>query len=155
MKPAIEQYLQALCDANNGILRPEEVVTAAQDPDSPIHGYFEWDDGKAAHSHRINQARALIRSCRVDITVEKREFKAVAYVSDPRLKKDSGYAATLQIRKDEDAAAKVIYAEFKRAAAALERARTMAHVLGVQEEIDRSMAELNRIAERLPGALDA
>lgn len=46
----------------NGELTPENTVDGARRPDSPIHVCFEWDDCKAAHEHRLLQARNLIRS---------------------------------------------------------------------------------------------
>lgn len=43
-------------------LHPEAVVERAKDPDSPLHSHFEWDDAKAAESHRLNQARQIIQA---------------------------------------------------------------------------------------------
>lgn len=34
----------------------------ARDEASPLHPAFEWDDAKAAHAHRLEQASYLIRS---------------------------------------------------------------------------------------------
>lgn len=45
-----------------GRLLAPDVVEAAKDPDSPLHDQFEWDDSKAAHAHRVWQARRLIVS---------------------------------------------------------------------------------------------
>jgi hypothetical protein len=47
-------------DDVDGLIQPEMVVEMASDPASPLHKHFEWDDGKAAHAHRIAQARYLI-----------------------------------------------------------------------------------------------
>ena len=47
---------------NYGILKPEVVVREAKKKKSPLHGFFEWDDGIAAEKYRIDQARHLIRS---------------------------------------------------------------------------------------------
>ena len=49
-------------DDQDGILTAEAVVEAAKDPESPLHHQFEWDDSAAAHAHRLNQARQLIRT---------------------------------------------------------------------------------------------
>ncbi len=43
----IKQELEALAEANNGILRPEIVV--------------EWDDTEAAKQYRLWQARQIIK----------------------------------------------------------------------------------------------
>ena len=43
----------------------EAVVERAKDPESALHRHFQWDDTKAAHMHRLQQARNIIGS--VDI----------------------------------------------------------------------------------------
>jgi hypothetical protein len=45
-----------------GALRSEVVVTEAEPDGAPLHPYFEWDDSAAAHSHRLMQARTLVRA---------------------------------------------------------------------------------------------
>jgi len=61
----VEVVLDELNEAH-GHLTPDLVVQAAQDEQSPIHSIFEWDDGKAAHQHRLWQARRLIRSVQIE-----------------------------------------------------------------------------------------
>lgn len=51
----------------DGKLTAEQVLTAATDPASPLHSWFEWDDRVAAHRFRIEQASELIRRAQVDI----------------------------------------------------------------------------------------
>ena len=51
-------------DENDG-LTPEAVVRVARDPDSILHAHFEWDDAKAGHSHRLQQARHLIKRVKI------------------------------------------------------------------------------------------
>jgi len=55
---------------SNGLtyITPEQIVAMAEAPDSPMHGYFQWDDQAAAHQYRLWQARQLIAS--IKITVE-------------------------------------------------------------------------------------
>lgn len=48
-------------------LTPENVVQDAASEKSPLHSYFEWDDAKAAHRHRVEQAGHLIRCVTVVI----------------------------------------------------------------------------------------
>jgi hypothetical protein len=45
-----------------GVLQPEAVVERAEDDASPLHRHFEWDDAAAAHLHRLQTARMLIRA---------------------------------------------------------------------------------------------
>jgi hypothetical protein len=44
---------------------PSVVVADAAPEDSPTHVAFEWDDARAAHAHRLGQARIMLASIRV------------------------------------------------------------------------------------------
>lgn len=46
-------------------IRTEEFLESQRDPSAPAHLYFEWDDAKAAHQHRLYQARHLLRAIEV------------------------------------------------------------------------------------------
>jgi len=61
----IGEALETIRLENGGELHPQAVVADARDAKSPLHRYFEWDDKKAAEAHRMDQARALIRSIRI------------------------------------------------------------------------------------------
>jgi hypothetical protein len=50
-----------------GQLTAPVVVEEATPADAPLHDQFEWDDAEAAHHHRLNQARQLIRSVKIHI----------------------------------------------------------------------------------------
>lgn len=81
-RTAIQQAIEACADPT-GRITAEAVVEAASRPDSVLRSLFEWDDSKAAYEHRLEQARGLIRSVRVHITVEDRPISSIAYVRDP------------------------------------------------------------------------
>jgi hypothetical protein len=55
------QELEQVRAANGGVLRPADVVEFAMNPETVLHGRFEWDDTKAAEQYRLWQARELIR----------------------------------------------------------------------------------------------
>lgn len=57
----IRQELLRIAESNSGVLKPEDVVHAAESVTSPLHSHFEWDDSKAAADYRLFQARNLIR----------------------------------------------------------------------------------------------
>lgn len=61
------------------MLRANDVVDSAEDPLSPLHDLFEWDDDTAAHKWRLEQARQLIKSVRVFI--EPLNIRVRAYTS--------------------------------------------------------------------------
>ncbi len=50
-----------------GHIDATDLVAAAQDRSSPLHRFFEWDNVKAAHRHRLEQARLMMRSIRVRV----------------------------------------------------------------------------------------
>ncbi|MFA5138355.1 MAG: hypothetical protein WC728_03900 [Elusimicrobiota bacterium] len=58
---SVQGELERIRKRNGGLLRPEDVVRAARPKSSPLHDRFDWDDGTAAHSWRVEQARHLIR----------------------------------------------------------------------------------------------
>jgi uncharacterized DUF497 family protein len=73
--------------ASAGEITPENVVEDARSNNSPLHPCFEWDDGKAAHEHRKQQARELIGALVVVEVSEKnvaRETRAYVHVSSPK-----------------------------------------------------------------------
>ncbi len=60
-------------------LKTEVVVNDAKNKGSPLHPVFEWNDKKAAHQHRLNKARQMIRAI-VVAESEGEEFEP-AYVN--------------------------------------------------------------------------
>lgn len=65
-----------------GELHPEAVVNHAKDKKSPLHPHFEWNDAVAAHAHRLDQARNLIRIIRVeDVSSEEGSTRAFHSIS--------------------------------------------------------------------------
>ena len=43
-------------------ITPADVLDRATDLDSPLHYEFDWNDPTAAHAHRMDQARYMLRS---------------------------------------------------------------------------------------------
>ena len=67
-----------------GALTPRAVVEDAKHDNSPLHPCFEWDDVKAADSHRLWQARQLIGSLVIVEVADKpveRETRAFVHLS--------------------------------------------------------------------------
>lgn len=46
----------------SGCTTAEEVLSEAKKKGSPLHEAFEWNDTKAGHQHRLQQARQMLRS---------------------------------------------------------------------------------------------
>lgn len=131
--------------AIDGHLTAEAVVSDAANPKSPLHSRFEWDNSKAAHEHRLEQARALIRSVRVEVQTERRVVSVVRYVRDPAAGKVQGYVETLRLRDEKALALEAIRNEARRVVAALERMQDVADVLGMNDEIEDIIKLVNNL----------
>ena len=66
--------LKKLSDKNNGMLTNELVVAAAQNPASPLAGFFEWNDTKAANRYRLKQANQLINYIGVVVIIKGKKY---------------------------------------------------------------------------------
>jgi hypothetical protein len=64
----IGNELERITLANNGRLTPHAVVDSARNRRSPLHPHFEWSDKIAAEAYRLDQARELVRTIRIEDT---------------------------------------------------------------------------------------
>lgn len=151
MKPEAIARIRQL-ETPDGKITPQTVLEDAQDPASPLHEHFEWDDTKAAQAYRIDQARELIRSVRLVITNTESVVRTVAYVRDPnRAAHDPGYVNTFRLRQSPDDARAALMAELARADAAMDRAIAVARSLGLEREINEVRAALHAVREASNG----
>jgi hypothetical protein len=100
-------------------LHPDSVVKHAADPNSALHARFTWDNDRAAHLHRLEEARALIMRVRVQIQprptdppIAVRAFVSLgndriagggyrtieAVMSDPQLRSEMLRTALMELR---------------------------------------------------------
>src|SRR5690606_12888800 len=80
----VGQHLELLRGQSKGELTPEDIRDDARPDRSPLHSFCEWDDSAAAHQHRLQQARGLIRSVVAIYTREDAPaVKQRAYVHIP------------------------------------------------------------------------
>lgn len=142
-------------ESESGNVTPERVVEVARDPDHDWHGRFLWDDTEAAHRFRLGQARALIRSVRYERKTATAVYRSVAYVRDPSAEgREQSYISVLQLRTDQDRARDVLIAEFQRVASALRRARELAAVLALEDEVVALLTQTEGIAAILQAGND-
>jgi hypothetical protein len=85
-----------------GDIKPEVVVDEAKSPRSKLHRYFEWDVRKAAEKHWLEQARHLIRSVKIQVTVsayeEPKEVRAFIKID----RSANGYKPIIEVFGSED-----------------------------------------------------
>lgn len=80
----VGEHLELLRVEHKGELTPEDVLRDAENPNSPLHSHFEWDNTSAARQHRLNQARNLIRSVvAIYVSEDKPAQRVRAYVNIP------------------------------------------------------------------------
>lgn len=148
MSDLVKQALQALADRNDGLLTPDAVVAAARPRDSALHSFFTWDNKVAADAHRLNEARTLIRSVRVDIKVDRVIVPTPYFIRDPTIGETQGYRSLGRLQTDDELARETAIAEMKRASGALARARAIAAVLGMTDEIEMIEAQIGALIGR-------
>jgi hypothetical protein len=74
-------HIEMLREKFKGEITPEDVLEDAKHDNSPLHSFFEWRDSAAAHQHRLQQARGLIRSVvAIYVSDTKPAVKQRAYV---------------------------------------------------------------------------
>jgi hypothetical protein len=97
-------------------LQAEDLLDQAEnDNNCPVRDEFEWDDQTAAHQHRLETARSILRSLkRVYIVkdgkgkpVEEREIRVWVHVR-PTEEDDGGYVRSDAVLKDRDVMLRVL-----------------------------------------------
>lgn len=148
MSDLVKQALQALADRNDGLLTPDAVVEAARPRDSVLHDFFTWDNKAAAEAHRLNEARKLIRSIRVEVKVDRVIVEAPYFVRDQTEAPSQGYRSLGRLQNDEERAREAVIGEFRRAIGALARAKAIAAILGLNAEIEAAEQQLGVLIGR-------
>lgn len=155
-KKAIEERLERIRMRNNGVLTPEAVVADAADKSSPLHSEFEWNDKRAAHQHRLNQARELIRKVTVEIKTTSRTVCVPRYVRDQTVDPHhQGYAPVAEIKDEISVARETLVYEFRRAMSLLERTADIASVIGLDAEFADLIARAEVLQKQIETAKPA
>lgn len=151
--PAMVKRLEALARQHGGTLTPAEVVADAQNPRSPLHEAFPWDDAQAAHEHRLQIARMLIRSVRIERMVNERMVTSVRFVRDPDRVADrsAGYVDVLRLRSDRGRALESLHSEMTAVMTRVERAVDLALMLGLEAEMLALRQQVEQVLARLGG----
>lgn len=81
MNKIIRQALEDVQQQNGGLLRPEDVVKAAEDKESILHNRFTWDNTEAGKKYRLWEARQLITAVVTVLPENPKNKKVQAFVS--------------------------------------------------------------------------
>jgi hypothetical protein len=139
----------------DGRVRPERVVEAARDKKSPLHGDYLWDVKEAAEAHWLETAKRQIREVRLVVVTANRKVICPFYVTDPsKSENESAYVET-QSLTETTVAERVILAELDRIVGAVERARAVAAVIGVDDHLEDLLAGTLNLREKVRERLAA
>ncbi len=83
--------------SDDGAINPADVVQFAKNPKTALHSQFIWDDSKAAHEHRLDQARRILRVCVYFEPVVEQKVRAYLSLPDDRGPDRAGYRRTSDI----------------------------------------------------------
>lgn len=100
--PIVIQELNRIASENGGILRPEDVVNEAENKNSPLHDCFDWNDKSAAHAHRLEQARRLIRVIVNVIPSSDRQERVWVNLKNERNDEEGGYRTMVSVLSESD-----------------------------------------------------
>lgn len=109
-------HIEMLREKFKGELTPEDILEDAKHDNSPLHSFFEWDDSAAAHQHRLQQARGLIRAVvAIYVREDKPAVRQKAYVHINQ-GETSHYRETshaMQVKSTRDIVLKTAWREFQ------------------------------------------
>lgn len=95
-------------ETHGGQIIPEQLLSAANDPTSKLHKYFEWDDKKCGRLYRFEQARNIITS----IYIESDDHKPMRQFLRVNIGSGSTYTSVDQIQNSADFIDQVIATAF-------------------------------------------
>lgn len=101
-RKAIQAELETIRQRNaEKLLKVADVVEFAKDPATALHKQFTWDNSRAAHQHRLDQARGIIQRFWVIIEENGKAVDAPVWVSiDEDRREGGGYRLFDEVRID-------------------------------------------------------
>jgi hypothetical protein len=122
-----------------GRVTPEQLVDAARNPKNPWHSRFLWDNNKAGHRYRLDQARTFISEIRIVVTRSNKQYSSIGYLRDPNADSNKqGYVAARVLRSERDDALNSFEYEIQRLQATIERLAEVALTLGLELELEKA-----------------
>jgi hypothetical protein len=126
--------------SSDGRLHEADVVKRARNKKNLLHAHFNWNDRKAAHEHRLEQARDLIRRVKVEIQPRKDSvFRVRGFVSlgSDRLG-GGGFRPIAQVLSDSDLRAELLRTAIRELNAFKKRYEHLAELSDVITQIENA-----------------
>jgi hypothetical protein len=134
---------------NQNIIHADRVVSWARShPDSLLYHKLEWDDGKAAHAYRLDQARRLIAIYIVDASGER---KTVSLVTDRN--NGGGYRDITDVMRNEEMRAIALsqaLAEHRRWRDRYNHLKELARIFAAADEVESEVVPMSAQSETRP-----
>jgi hypothetical protein len=135
---------------SRGKLTPDAVVHDARKDTSVLHGYFEWDDQKAAHRWRLTQAGHLIRCVTVQVDDTHDDVTTIrAFVAVNDGDENRSYVPTMRAMSDGELRKQVLAQAHSELGAVARKYRELQELSEVVKAIDR-VGELLESSEGQP-----
>lgn len=140
----IGEHLERLRE-ESGSLTPETIVEDARDKQAPTHDVFEWDNKQAASAYRLIQARHLVRSIAVVMSIEKdgeqKNIVTRAFVSTGD-KEDRDYKPVAVALRDDDDRTHLLMQAARDLAAFKRKYEVLTELSGLFNLIDETLDRL-------------
>lgn len=131
--------LERIRQKYNGRLLSAHIVTEAKDKESPLHPEFEWNDKKAAHFYRLDQAGSIIRNIVVVNVAANGEQQTVRAFVNVEQDDQRHYTSISMAMGDDELRKQIIEQAWKELVSWRERYKELvefAKLFAVIEEID-------------------
>ena len=136
--------LERIKEENNGELLPEVLVGEGKPSNSILHGFFEWNGKKAAHEHRLSQARLLARSIKVErVKSTGGPEQAFRVTRSNYIPRKNVYRAVEDIMLDPEARAELLQRALSELLAARRKYHRLQELAIVFRELDKVLTELD------------
>jgi hypothetical protein len=144
---AVGEELESLFTQYGQQVPAEAVVDKARNPASAMHAGFPWDDKTAAHEHRLEVARHLLRSYRVTLVIEgggERTHRATVARRDKAQPKRRVYSTSEYVLGDAELRAEYVKFALQDFAAARRKYAELSELAIIFAAIDEAMKQHGR-----------
>lgn len=134
---------------------PKDVLADSKDHDSPYHSFFEWNDKKAAASHRLQQARALLGHLKVVYhdelghEVKVREYVRLVHESPVTHELRAGYFPRQRAMTNSSLEQQCVERAITELESWLNRWRGFKRIEGSYAGVQATLAGLRRLKQRV------
>ena len=140
------ECIETIRTRNGGCISADDVVKEAKKKRSPIHEEFNWDDASAAHEHRKDRARAMLRSIVVvrveapDVLTRQYEVRVVSDNEEDSADHERVYYRTEDLLADPEQRERLLARAVSALRAMREKYRQLSELAVVFQAIDQLSA---------------